>query len=74
MLEGNRTEYRATDWRTLQLKIFKLQTLTIAAISSPPRRAPAFVQSVFLVAVWDTSTKKIERQTILALEISFFRE
>jgi hypothetical protein len=30
------------------------------------------VQSVFLVAVWDTSTKKNERQTILALEISFF--
>jgi hypothetical protein len=32
------------------------------------------VQSVFFVAAWDTSTKKIERQTILALEISFFRE
>jgi hypothetical protein len=30
------------------------------------------VQSVFLVAAWDTSTKKNERQTILALEISFF--
>jgi hypothetical protein len=30
------------------------------------------VQSVFLVAVWDTSTKKITRQTILAPAIPFF--
>jgi hypothetical protein len=44
---------------------------TIAVISSI---APAFVQSVFFVAAWDTSTKKKERQINLAFKISFFRE
>ena len=71
MLEGNKAEHRATDRRTLQLEILHVANPTIAAIRSI---ALAFVQSVFLVAAWDTSTKKSERQLNLAFEISFLCE
>jgi hypothetical protein len=68
MLEGNEpsTGPQAGEHFTENLQV---ANPTIAVISSI---ALAFVQSVFLVAVWDTSTKKFERQKILTLEISFF--
>ena len=72
MLEGNGTEYRATDWRTLQVKIFKLQTQRLRQSAARHGGHLRSCSQFLLVAVWDTSTKKIERQTILALGISFF--